>query len=962
MKFLKERFFSSVTLVLCVSSLFFVPKFADASDNNDTDGDGLPDANETAIGRNPNFVEMHDWVPNYDPSSDDWNASIDGNWTVSLVDNNLSVRQSMNVPVTQLISPYDLINMEANGSLQVWGNSDNDFVGIYFGYVDSLNYYHFKWSRSEDGSGTSPLDGWNLLKVENGATTRVDYNESDFSKGWEMNVEHNFSLIFTEGNMTLRVQGDNNFNSYPVLFSHEGNFSAGKFGFWTGSQQDANFSNIKFTQLHAPVVILEGDASLTHEAATLYSDANATANDDEDGNLTSLIVMTSDVNISVPGTYYVVHSVKDSSDIERNATRTVNVVDTTIPVITLNGDANMTHEATTVYADANATWTDTVDGSGSVSFTGNIDANTTGVYNLSYNHTDQAGNSAVTIIRTVNVVDSTAAVITLEGNATYTHEVGTVYTDANATWTDAVDGSGSLNFTGSFDANTTGVYALSYNHTDQAGNVALEVNRTVNVVDTTPPVISVLGGAVVTHEASTIYEDAGAVWADFVDSNDSNSTTNLNVSGTVDYSVPGNYTLVYSFTDSAGNEGNATRTITVVDSTPPVLSLFGDANFSLGVWQDFVDPGVNAEDSVDGNITSSIIPSGTVDNYTLGSYQILYTVQDAAGNEANITRVVNVVNSAPTDISLSSSSLYENMPIDTLVGSFQVTDADDPDQARQYQYEIVESNQNSPINFSIDANGGLRNLLIFNFESVTSSSILVRVTDEFGASFEKQFQISISDASIPVIDTTLSPTVGSDGTLQVGISLVDAGGDADLLEWGVLVSSTSIDDLGSEGVQKLQLSYNSETSAVVTNFLPGDTWDTVYARAYALNDEGVSYGLEEYTDYSEQYLAWADASPMTGLAGWWESEWFGNLYLAEGSPWAMHAELGWIYPIASDDGSVWIWQDGWGWSWTSPEAYPFFYSTDSDAWRYFFGKVGGNQVFYDYGKNAWADLPQTDSP
>lgn len=962
MKFLKERFFSSVTLVLCVSSLFFVPKFVYASDNNDTDGDGVTDANETSLGRDIQFVELHDWVPNYDPASVDWNSSLDGNWTVSLADNNLSVRQSMNVPVTHLLSPYDLINVEANGSLQVWGNSDNDFVGIYFGYVDSLNYYHFKWSRSEDGSGTSPLDGWNLLKVENGATTRVDYNESDSSKGWEMNVEHNFSLIFTEGNMTLRVQGDNNFNSYPVLFSHEGNFSAGKFGFWTGSQQDANFSNIKFTQLHAPVVILEGDASLTHEAATLYADANATANDDEDGNLTSSIVMTSDVNISVPGTYYVVHSVKDSSDIERNATRTVNVVDTTIPVITLNGDANMTHEATTVYADANATWTDTVDGSGSVSFTGNFDANTTGVYNLSYNHTDQAGNSAVTIIRTVNVVDSTAAVITLEGNATYTHEVGTVYTDANATWIDAVDGSGSLNFTGSFDANTPGVYALSYNHTDQAGNVALEVNRTVNVVDTTPPVISVLGGAVVTHEASTIYEDAGAVWADFVDSNDSNSTTNLNVSGTVDYSVPGNYTLVYSFTDSAGNEGNATRTITVVDSTPPVLSLFGDANFSLGVWQDFVDPGVNAEDSVDGNITSSIIPTGTVDNYTLGSYQILYTVQDAAGNEANITRVVNVVNSAPTDISLSSSSLYENMPIDTLVGSFQVTDADDPDQARQYQYEIVESNQNSPINFSIDANGGLRNLLIFNFETVTSSSILVRVTDEFGASFEKQFQISISDASIPVIDTTLSPTVGSDGTLQVGISLVDAGGDADLLEWGVLVSSTSIDDLESEGVQKLQLPYNSETSAVVTNFLPGDTWDTVYARAYALNDEGVSYGLEEYTDYSEQYLAWADASPMTGLAGWWESEWFGNLYLAEGSPWAMHAELGWIYPIASDDGSVWIWQDGWGWSWTSPEAYPFFYSTDSDAWRYFFGKVGGNQVFYDYGKNAWADLPQTDSP
>ena len=36
----------------------------------------------------------------------------------------------------------------------------------------------------------------------------------------------------------------------------------------------------------------------------------------------------------------------------------VNVVDTTAPVITLNGDANITHEGGFVYVDANASWTD----------------------------------------------------------------------------------------------------------------------------------------------------------------------------------------------------------------------------------------------------------------------------------------------------------------------------------------------------------------------------------------------------------------------------------------------------------------------------------------------------------------------------------------------------------------------------------------------------------------------------
>ena len=42
----------------------------------------------------------------------------------------------------------------------------------------------------------------------------------------------------------------------------------------------------------------------------------------------------------------------------------MNVVDTTAPVIALNGDANISHKAGFVYVDANASWTDLVDGSG----------------------------------------------------------------------------------------------------------------------------------------------------------------------------------------------------------------------------------------------------------------------------------------------------------------------------------------------------------------------------------------------------------------------------------------------------------------------------------------------------------------------------------------------------------------------------------------------------------------------
>ena len=54
-------------------------------------------------------------------------------------------------------------------------------------------------------------------------------------------------------------------------------------------------------------------------------------------------------------------------------------------------------------------------------------------------------------------------------------------------------------------------------------------------------------------------------------------------------------------------------------------------------------PRVEAHDVRDGNITADITVSGTVDVNTTGTYTLTYTVSDAAGNEASITRTVNVV-------------------------------------------------------------------------------------------------------------------------------------------------------------------------------------------------------------------------------------------------------------------------------------------------------------------------------
>ena len=227
---------------------------------------------------------------------------------------------------------------------------------------------------------------------------------------------------------------------------------------------------------------------------------------------------TGEVDVVATGTYEIIYNYTDSSGNEAlTVVRTVEVVDTTAPVITLNGLSEVTHEAGGVYTDLGANWTDIVDGEGDAVSTGEVDVNVPGTYEIIYNYTDSSGNEALTVVRTVEVVDTTAPVIKLNGLSEVLHEAGGVYTDLGANWTDIVDGDGDAVSTGEVDEYVPGTYEIIYNYTDSSGNEALTVVRTVEVVDNTAPVITLNGLSEVTHEAWFPYYDANATWLDVVD-------------------------------------------------------------------------------------------------------------------------------------------------------------------------------------------------------------------------------------------------------------------------------------------------------------------------------------------------------------------------------------------------------------------------------------------------------------
>ena len=126
------------------------------------------------------------------------------------------------------------------------------------------------------------------------------------------------------------------------------------------------------------------------------------------------------------------------------------------PVITINGDNPATVELGTTYSDAGATANDAFHGSTPVIASGNVDTTAVGTYTVTYTATDLDNNTA-TATRTVNVVDTTAPVITITGDNPATVELGTSYTDAGATATDA-SGTITVASSGTVDTDTVGVY------------------------------------------------------------------------------------------------------------------------------------------------------------------------------------------------------------------------------------------------------------------------------------------------------------------------------------------------------------------------------------------------------------------------------------------------------------------------------------------------------------------------
>lgn len=96
--------------------------------------------------------------------------------------------------------------------------------------------------------------------------------------------------------------------------------------------------------------------------------------------------------------------------------------------------------------------------------------------------------------------------------------------------------------------------------------------------------------------------------------------------------------------------------VKIVDTTAPELTLLGDAEVTMETGQSYEEPGFNAVDTYDGDITDKVVVSGIPDTSPLKDFSVTYTAKDSSGNETILTRNVKVIDTIAPEITLAKGS------------------------------------------------------------------------------------------------------------------------------------------------------------------------------------------------------------------------------------------------------------------------------------------------------------------
>ena len=494
----------------------------------------------------------------------------------------------------------------------------------------------------------------------------------------------------------------------------------------------------------------------------------------------SVATVTNNAPSSFPlGTTVVTWTVTDVNGNTRTATQSVTVVDNTNPtvslppLVTVNANANCGALNSSInfglITNDNCTIASVVN-NGPTTFP-------LGYSSIIWTITDNSGNT-ITANQSVRVVDNTAPTITTPPTVTVNANASCTATNVNLGIPITSDNCQVVSVVNNAPSSySVGTTPVTWTVIDAAGNVTTAIQNVV-VNDVTAPTISCPAAVINKNNTPGVcgYVVQGTEFNPTTSDNCNQSTLTHNYTSwgnshsLAGATLPvGTTVITWTATDLAGNTSTCVETIHVVDNQPPTMqNCASGLTLTIGQYSCGSNPNWTAPQATDNcgvvSMTQSSGPSPTA-ILAVGSYTVVYTALDAAGNSSTCSFIINVINStAPVVVcpnNITNQSTNANNCVWT--SGTQVN----PIQAMGNCISLTWSITNP----GGSINTGSNNIAGYNFQKGTST-IHYTVTDNINVTATCASQVTVVDNTLPTITAPANISTPSNSTCQAtGISL-----------------------------------------------------------------------------------------------------------------------------------------------------------------------------------------------
>lgn len=130
-------------------------------------------------------------------------------------------------------------------------------------------------------------------------------------------------------------------------------------------------------------------------------------------------------------------------------------------------------------------------------------------------------------------------------------------------------------------------------------------------------------------------------------------TESVKITGDIDYSKVGTYEANFEL-DTLIGKYTKTSNINIIDTEKPKITLKAEENYKQSYKKDYAEPGFEAVDNYDGDITEKVkVEKQDIDET---HYILIYKVEDSSSNETQVIRNIELVDDIVPEITLNGNA------------------------------------------------------------------------------------------------------------------------------------------------------------------------------------------------------------------------------------------------------------------------------------------------------------------